>query len=484
MNYLYYDKELEYPKPQYDYSPSELYPEYVGGTIAKEKNFVYEAIRNIFIANKMDIENYGTVKWNPLGNYIKPGNVVLVKPNLVLHQNNLRGYEDSLDCLVTHPSIIRCILDYVLIALKGKGHVFVGDSPVKDCDLEALLEKHHYNVVRNYYRDFECIKWVDLRGPDEERTYDTDLKGVLVNLGELSYFYNYNNQEGLRIPNYDYRKVSLHHRDEIQEYCVNELVMRADVIINLPKPKTHRKSGFTGSLKNFVGINYSKEYLPHHTVGDKSVGGDEFFEQTLLKKLISDIRTKRDIIRNQSSKHRNNKIYKIMAKTEGLIKRIDNKLFSKDDMDRVTEGTWYKNDTLWRTVLDLNKVVHYADLNGFIHKKKQRTVISLCDMIISGEKEGPLAPSPKKESVLLFGENGVELDAILVKLMHFDIDKLPSIKVALEDNLLESKSYENILIDSNIPQYKGFLKDMEFSDFSPFQAAIGWAGYIEEKLMK
>ena len=481
MNFLYYDQKLEYPNEKFDYSPSEFYPEYKGKTIASEKNSVYEAIRNIFILNRMDLDHYGAQNWNPLGEFIRPGNTVLIKPNLVLHKNNLAGKEDSLDCMVTHPSIIRCILDYVMIALNGTGRVYIGDSPVKDCDFELLMEKHHYNTIQQYYSDCEIIKWVDMRGPEEERKSSTSLKGVIVNLSKDSYFYSYKNQKGLRIPNYDYRMVVTHHHGETQEYCISELVTQADVIINLPKPKTHRKNGYTGALKNFVGVSYNKEFLPHHTIGDKSKSGDEFYKQTILKKTISNLRSQRDIIRNKSLEHTNDKVFKLLLRLEGYIRRLDNIVTPKGGLETVSEGIWYQNDTLWRTVLDLNNVVHYVDKNGVMRKEKQRIVIHLCDMIISGEKEGPLAPTEKKENVLLFGTNAVELDALLVRLMHFRIDRLRCIKVALEDGLLDCAKYDDIVIYSNDFRYNNkYLKELDLSEFTPFRAASGWAGYIEE----
>jgi uncharacterized protein (DUF362 family) len=30
--------------------------------------------------------------------------------------------------------------------------------------------------------------------------------------------------------------------------------LQADVFINLPKPKTHKRAGITGAMKNLVGI--------------------------------------------------------------------------------------------------------------------------------------------------------------------------------------------------------------------------------------
>lgn len=482
MNYLYYDECLEYPKETYNYSPSVRYPEYSRDDIAGEKNVIYDSIRNIFKNVGLDSSHYGQPEWNPLGDYIRPGNCVLIKPNLVLHKNNLAGHEDSLDCLVTHPSVIRCVLDYVLIALNETGCVYIGDSPVKDCDLPLLYKRHHYDVIQEYYSEQPHIHWVDLRGPEEEKQTVDELKGILVNLGEDSYFYHYQNQAGLRIPNYDFHKVASHHSGDTQEYCVNELALRADVIINLPKPKTHRKSGYTGALKNFVGVNYSKEYLPHHTRGDKAKGGDEFYKQTLLARHASNVRAHRDILRTKSKRHGNSPLYRFWARYEGYVWRLDNKLNRKNGLDKINEGTWYRNDTLWRTVLDMNKIVHYADSEGTIHPDKQRMVLHFCDMVVSGEREGPLAPSPVEEKILLFGTNGAELDALIVRLMHFRIDMLPSIAVALKDRILENAIYENIVIHSNLAEYDNrLLKDIRFDAFKPFTAANGWHGFIEDE---
>ena len=52
--------------------------------------------------------------------------------------------------------------------------------------------------------------------------------------------------------------------------------MEADVFINIPKLKTHKKVGLTCALKNLVGINANKNWLPHHTEGTTDRGGDQF----------------------------------------------------------------------------------------------------------------------------------------------------------------------------------------------------------------
>lgn len=493
MNYLYRLKKLKYPGSNAAFSPSEKYPEYPydEDTIAVEHNGVYDAIRSIFFECGLDLSNYGTTKWNPLGEWIKPGQTVLIKPNWVMHMNRSDNLDD-LDSLVTHPSIIRCVLDYVLIALRGDGVVYVGDSPVKDCDLGTLLEKGNYNKIRSFYEKYASgtdLKWIDLRGPEEERETVCDFKGILVDLGSKSYFNGYKYIKNLRIPNYDYRKVYRHHFGGVHEYLVNELTLKSDVIINLPKPKTHRKNGMTGAMKNFVGINYSKEYLPHHTAGSSKFGGDEYENISIFKKANSFARQKRDICRNRLAAPDITDLETTYLKTktkfyytvEWFSKKAANVVakFSGSQLN-VYEGSWYKNDTLWRTILDLNNIVHYATASGDMSDYMQRVTIHLGDMIISGEGEGPMSPTPVEVNSLLFSTNAVEFDAILAEIMHFDYSKLMQLKIALRDNMLESNERNKIVLRSNERKYCGSLCELVFDDYPIFKAAKGWRGYIEK----
>ena len=53
-------------------------------------------------------------------------------------------------------------------------------------------------------------------------------------------------------------------------------MLAADLIVNLPKMKTHQKAGVTGALKNLVGCNGEKAFLVHYLKGRPCDGGDEF----------------------------------------------------------------------------------------------------------------------------------------------------------------------------------------------------------------
>lgn len=63
--------------------------------------------------------------------------------------------------------------------------------------------------------------------------------------------------------------------------------------------------------------------------------------------------------------------------------------------DKVRIGGWYGNDTIWRTILDLNTIINYGDKNGNICDEKQRKMLILGDMIICGQKMDQLSHHPK-----------------------------------------------------------------------------------------
>lgn len=509
-NYLYFDPNLQYPKDPVC-SPSEPYPEYPWpvDTISNEPNFVYAAIREMFIELGLDAEHTGTPDWNPLGEYISPGQTVVIKPNFVMHKNG-SSQPDDMESLVTHPSIIRCILDYCIIALHGRGALIVGDAPVKDCNFKLLMENGGYQAVKNFFDSQDCSvrpRFVDFRGPEEEGgQYEQSGHGVLVDLGRESYFYNCNhNWRKYRIPNYDYRKVRRHHCGERQEYLINSNILNADVIISLPKPKTHRKNGYTGALKNFVGINYSKEYLPHHTKGAFDNGGDEYKVKTYEKALSSSLRAGIDILRTKADAHHRKASFcsprsicqKYHSRIENHCHSMINDLWSRYDrvlqkekirMDainapkdlRMIEGSWHGNDTIWRTVLDLNIIAEFADRCGTLQSTPQRKLLFLGDLIVAGDNEGPLAPSPKATHSLLFSEKASTFDCILVKFMGFDWEKFVGLKRAVSSSYLGDVPYSEIEISSNQKFFQGPLNTIDFrSHIDPFTAADGWKGYVE-----
>jgi len=484
-NYFIYNADSEYPRTA-PYDPEVSYPEYPFGHIEgrkNEKNDVYRMIRELFYYNKMDIENYDSSEWNPLGGDISPGDTVLIKPNLVMHDNPAEtDVQKKLDCLITHPSVTRCIFDYVYIALKGKGRIVIADAPVQDCRMDILLRQSGYGELLQYLMRFQSdqmrIEFADLRDTRLEREggrqrqkerKNTKYRGKVVDLKNCSEFADLKMEHKFRITNYSAQDTVRHHSKGKNEYCVSEALLQADVVINLPKPKTHRIAGYTAALKNMIGINTRKEYLPHHRKGPKDKLGDEYLGSHRAWKWLNS--TGNDI-KNWALKYQINTFSDFM----NCVCRLTGKKLDKLEKNRRKFGMWYGNDTIWRTILDVNKIVYFCDKRGHICAARQRKVLHIGDMIVCGDHEGPMRPSYKKVGGILFSDDPVEFDYCVVKLMGFDYMKTPTLLNAMKCSTLIRKA-DGIRLHSN---YIEFDKKVDEIDFNfGFKPSIGWQGHIE-----
>lgn len=418
-----------YPEKKTLFRPSKNYPEYPFQECAS-KNYVYEMVRECFHILKMDECNYGKEQWNPFKDMISPGNTVLLKPNLVRHINYSGAGEE---CLYTHPSVVAVILDYVVIALKGAGKIIVGDAPVQSCNFDILIHESGYLELIEYYqskgidiclmdfRNFETDLEDNILIP-QKNTVDKKEHGIVVNLGRDSAFYgqDINREKDYRVTCYDPDELIKHHSGEKHEYKINRAILEADVIINIPKPKTHRKAGITGALKNLVGICTNKEYLPHHTQKSKQEGGDEYERKNELIAIATEIL---DIKNKLMVRGEYEEAKQLDALHKGLLTK--GKIMNAEFY---SEGSWFGNDTIWRTISDLNKIVLYADKNGIMQEQKQRRIFHVGDMIISGHKEGPLLPAPLKAGMIVMAEDPVLFDRVVCKLMGFRYQDIPSIE--------------------------------------------------------
>lgn len=484
-NYFIWLEDSEYPRNA-PYDPEIKYPEYCfdfSSSNDVRRNDVYRMIREIFIANKMDYENINTDKWNPLGKYIRSNSTVLIKPNLVMNCNTTeKDVRKQLDCLITHPSVVRCLFDYVYIALKGKGRIIVADAPVQDCDFEKLLEESGYGELFRYFKmketaDFSVVT-ADLRDTVlcsdngniiQCKNKHNRYKSIVVDLKETSYFQEIKDKRRFRVTNYAAKDTIEHHNKGKNEYCISEVVLDADVIINIPKPKTHRIAGYTSALKNMIGVNARKEYLPHHRQGMKKDGGDECAEK---HKILKYINTKGNDVKNWALKHQYDCIKNIANEFSRRIGRI---LDYKEE-NRKKFGMWYGNDTIWRTILDVNHIVYYFGKDRIMHEERQRIVLHFGDMIVCGDKEGPLHPSYKKVGGILFSDNPVEFDCCVVKLMGFDYKKFPTLANALCDEKLCVKNFEHIILHSNEEKFNRKVSDINIS--FKFEPTRGWRDYL------
>src|SRR5439155_182678 len=113
--------------------------------------------------------------WNPLRDIVRSGDTVVLKPNFV--REFRETHEGHADCVMTHGSVIRAVLDYVYIGLNGRGRIVIADAPHNDADFEAIRKIAGLDEIQALYRreaGFE-VEVYDLR-PERANKID----GVIV----------------------------------------------------------------------------------------------------------------------------------------------------------------------------------------------------------------------------------------------------------------------------------------------------------------
>lgn len=165
----------------------------------------------------------------PLGGmsaFIKPGQKVLIKPNM------LSGKAPD-KAVTTHPEIVKQV---ILLAKAAGGDISVGDSPglgkpetvARKCGIMSVIEETDV-----HFAPFE------------------DSVPVTLQAG------------------------TFHHLEVARE------ALAADVIINLPKLKTHQMMGYTGAVKNLFGLVVGMRKVRLHL----QAGTDKAFFALMLLEL-------------------------------------------------------------------------------------------------------------------------------------------------------------------------------------------------------
>jgi uncharacterized protein (DUF362 family) len=428
-------------------------------------NPVYEMVEAALRGLGMDGGRAGTPEWNPLGAIIQPGDRVLVKPNFVTSKNfeeHLRG--EKLACSSTHGSVLRPILDY---ALKAGGKVTIVDTPVEGCNLEEVVEGLGVRALLDWYGSRgQRIDFIDLRHfrvvphmalDDVRRAGRSWNLGLLVreqlpgdplgytvvDLAERSFF----NEVARRGPRFQFHRSHKHtpvphHTRGKQEYSIPRTVLDADVVINIPKLKTHKKSGVTLALKSCIGLTNEKYWLPHYTAGTPERDGDEFPFPPPLR-----VRAE-----NQLQRFPLPFDHSFIARAPKLTDGRSQNGFLHG---YIMEGSWQGNDTIWRTVLDLNQVLFYADHEGRLQDTPQRRYLAIVDGIIAGEGEGPLASTPRAAGLIVAGRDPVLVDVACVRAMGYAVDAIPMVQRALDRPLLPSTDLDALRVSFDGPQPTG-----------------------------
>lgn len=361
---------------------------------------------------------------------------VVIKPNWVKHQEHA---EFPIAALVTSTRLIDEVIQACIAKYPGLEKISVGDVPLQTCDWAALIAQTGVDKLIEKYRgsiapvvqflDLRRERWtpkdgfmeLDSSHPGDPNGYSEVIIDHTSLLEEVSH-----NADSFRVSDYDPAETVSVHRKGVHRYLIARTVLEADLFINLPKMKTHQKTGITGALKNLVGINGSKAHLVHHQLGFPSQGGDEFPDD--VSRWIYWQARLRERFQKKSKF-----VFKLLKKGWELVKRVRGikTIGTKENLSRGTggfyvgSGSWYGNDSIWRMVYDLNMIILLAHADGGkLRAEPQRAVLSIMDGLIAGEGNGPLQPLPVTANALLASRNPFLIDFAMAKLMGFDVRKI------------------------------------------------------------
>jgi uncharacterized protein (DUF362 family) len=368
-----------------------------------------------------DLLGWGRAGCGPFGAVVPRGAKVVVKPNWVLHENQGPW---GIEPLLTHASIIRAVVDGLLRSELSS--IVIGDAPIQGCDFDRMLaateldawSKRLLRTERRFrgIRDFRRTKSIFRGGVrdafedqvplDQFVLFDLESESLLEPITDSSCSF--------RVTQYDPAQMVRTHGPGRHQYLVARDVIEADVIVNLPKLKTHKKAGLTCALKNLIGINGNKEYLPHHRVGGSAVGGDCYPGASSVKRAL-------EFAYDQLNRSTSRTTRRAWAVGTRILARV-----SRMSGDRLgVEGSWSGNDTIWRTCLDLNRILLYGRRDGTLADAPQRRVLNVVDAIVAGHGDGPLSPQPLVLGLLLAGGSSVAVDWVAAQLLGYDPQRVP-----------------------------------------------------------
>ncbi|MDI6773930.1 MAG: DUF362 domain-containing protein [Verrucomicrobiota bacterium] len=413
---------------------------------------------------------------------------IVIKPNWVRHQV---APEFPIRALVTSPLLIEAVIAVCLDRYPQAESLTVADVPLQSCRWDLLAEQcglaemaercGRLKRPRVRFLDLRRERYVlrrgflsrDVAGPEGDPRGYRD-----VVLGRESFVDPVSDPQGrLRVSDYDPARIANSHRSGMHRYCIAGTILDADLVINMPKMKTHQKAGITGALKNLVGMNGEKGCLVHHRRGRAGRGGDEFPRDISfwipLQARARELLQKRSRFGYWIGRFAWAWIKAWTGiRTEGRRENLGKRFYTGS-------GSWYGNDTVWRMVYDLNRILRYAPRDGgTLATRPQRAYVAVLDGIIAGEGDGPLQPLPVETGVVAVSANPFLVDMAMARMMGYDWRKIP-----LLANFRTLGDPEWSAIDPDRAQLswdgRTIIGIMSLPVLHPFLAPPGWKGHIE-----
>jgi len=393
------------------------------------------------------------------------GKKIFLKPNWVKHS----AIPSDEICLRTHDNFVLAFLENILCF--NPSQVTIGDAPIQGCKWDEMIRpsfiakigalSHKYNISIQI-KDLRRLI-MNLNSDDMVNNVQSLDDFIIFDVGKKSYLepITHNDKNQFRVTHYNPDRFKLSHGPGVHKYCITKELFEADVVISMPKMKTHEKAGITNALKNIVGLNGDKDFLPHHRIGGTDLGGDSYPGKNYFRHFS-------EICYDQANRNLGNKSYWVWVRLASLLWKVS----SPTKLDRFGAG-WHGNQTTWRMVMDLNLIAFYGKSDGTLSSTPVRQLFSLSDGIVGGQKDGPLTPTPLALGLISFTNDSALCDLSIGTLMGMNIDKVPLLVSAKEFRPFEKKKIFYNDKEVTLNQLQAFSVDTEMPS--------GWLGY--EKVM-
>lgn len=427
----------------------------------------------------------GIASW--MAGYLPDGDFrrIAIKPNLVKHAEHPAF---PVSALVTATFMIEAAVEACLQKYSSAESITVCDAPLQTCDWDLLVRQAGIDRLADRFAPWKKprVSFVDLRRAHFEKRngYIEGGNGIAsgdpagyagVVLDDRSFLEAVSGQRGrFRVDDYDPALTAGSHRAGCHRYLVAGTVLDSDLFVNLPKLKTHQKAGLTCALKNLVGIIGDKACLVHHMRGK-----DEFAPGTPWPVRLQ-VRARALLQgRSRAAFSSARRVWNLLKRahgieTEGTRDNLDGAVY-------VGAGSWYGNDTIWRMIYDLNKVVSYAPPGGGpLRDTPQRARVAFMDAVVAGEGNGPIQPLAVETGVVAAANDPFLLDMAASRLMGFDWRLIPKLARFREfnDPILARFDPESVSLEFNGETLRGIKALPVLHGFLP---PPGWKGHIEER---
>jgi uncharacterized protein (DUF362 family) len=300
--------------------------------------------------------------------------------------------------------------------------------------------------------------------------HSKEVPTVEVDMGAMSYLDELYSRKGsvdFRVGDYAPDETMSFHSEGRHVYAIHRDVLESDVIVSVPKLKTHEKVGITCALKGTIGTVTRKECLAHYRHDSERGHGDELPQGNPLRSLASEISDRS----YAAPDTRLGNAMRVVGKGTFRLARLGHK--------GIMGGGWSGNDTAWRMALDVARILRFARPDGTIASSPQRSHLVLVDGIVGGEGEGPLSPSPVPAGVVVFSDDPVAADITCARLMGYEPDRIPLLMHAMNPSVpLPLRGWDTCVVQWDEDRFSG-LDSIPSVMGRPFRPPKGWVGSIE-----